>query len=103
MQIDETSEEVGADLYTVRTYNAQQLNVRNRANPTQPNQAQNARRQTNADRKSYAQPLHAEVEQPPTGNNSGPAPQPQPRQSKQANTQKSESRQQKHAKEEDDD
>jgi hypothetical protein len=102
IQIDDDGEIV-ADQYVVRTYNAQQPNSRNRANPTQPNPVQNSRRPQNADRNSYAQPLHAEVEQPPTGNNNGPAPQPQPRQPKQGNTQKSESREQKHAKEEGDD
>lgn len=92
IQIDDDGEVV-ADQYIVRTYNAQQPNSRNRANPTQPNPVQNSRRQTNADRNSYAQPARAEVESPPASNNNGPAP--QPSQAKQPRAEKSERRESK--------
>lgn len=92
MQIDGDGEIV-ADQYIVRTYNAQQPNSRIRANPTQPNPVQNTRRQTNADRNSYAQPSRAEVESPPASNNNGPAP--QPSQAKQPRAEKSERRESK--------
>ena len=98
MQIDENGEIV-ADQYHVRTYNAQQPNLRNRANPTQANQVQNSRRPQNADRNSYAQPLRAEIEPSPSNNNNGPAPQPQPRQPR---VEKSERRESKKSNDDDD-
>ena len=91
IKIDDDGEIV-ADQYIVRTYNAQQPNSRNRANPTQPNPVQNTRRQSNADRNSYAQPSRAEVESMQASNN-GPAP--QPSQAKQPRAEKSERRESK--------